>query len=264
MTTHFASIGVNLVPSDLSRFTTAVVSAAVTVPINRRHCDHVWTDPSGARVVARSRWGRVHHVLPSLAGGSAAVPCGSIRLIDDRTAVMDLLDDADGDLICPVAVHLEDHSVLHVAGGWLARGQIVLSALAETAAPAPDRPPEADPGAPPALGLICDDLARPAHAPATWTTSPRAALTGTVRAAELRTNRLTGERFHWLRLRIRPGLDLDVAAPATALPAAPAPGTRLHARAVLTGHLGLQPGTLPRPRKAGHRLNVFRRGRRPS
>ncbi len=261
---HFTSIGVDVEPEGLSRFTMAVVAAAVAVPINRRHCDHVWTDPSGARVVARSRWGRVHHVLASLAGGAVAVPCGNIRLIDDRTAVMDLLDDTDGDLICPVAVHLEDHAVLHVAGGWLARGQIVLSALAESVTPAPDRPPEPDADTPDALGLVCDDLMRPAHAAATWTPSPRAALTGTVRDAELRTNSLTGESFHWLRLRIRPGLDLDIAAPAAALPAAPAPGTRLHARAVLTGRLGLQPGTLPRPRKEGHLLNVFRRGRTPS
>ncbi|GAA1631811.1 hypothetical protein [Catellatospora bangladeshensis] len=259
MTTHFASIGVDLAREGLSRFTTSVVSAAVAVPINRRHCDHVWTDPSGARVVARSRWGRVHQVQPSLAGGAVAVPCGSIRLIDDRTAVMDLLDDTDGDLICPVAVHLEDHSVLHVAGGWLARGQIVLSALAETASSAPDRPPEPAADIPLDLGLVCDGLVRPAHAPATWTPSPRTELRGTVRAAELRTNGLTGDSFHWLRLHVRPGLELDVAAPATALPAVPAPGTRLHARAVLTGSLGLQPGTLPRPRRAKHLRRLRRR-----
>lgn len=259
MTSHFASIGVDLTREGLSRFTTSIVSAAVAVPINRRHCDHVWTDPSGARVIARSRWGRVHHVQPSLAGGAATVACGSIRLIDDRTAVMDLLDDTDGDLICPVAVHLEDHSVLHVAGGWLARGQVALSALAETAAPAPDRPPEPGTDPPAALGLVCDGLVRPANAPATWTPSPRTVLRGTVRAAELRTNTLTGESFHWLRLRIRPGLELDVAAPAAALPAVPAPGTRLHARAVLTGRLNLQPGTLPRPRTERHLRRLAKR-----
>ncbi|MEV4416971.1 hypothetical protein [Catellatospora sp. NPDC049609] len=263
MTGLFASIGVDLAREGLSRFTTAVVSAGTAVPFSRRHCDHVWTDPSGARVVARSRWGRVHHVLPSLAGGAVAVACGDIRLIDDRTAVMDLLDDTDGGLICPVALLLEDHTALHVAGGAMARGQVVLSALAESLAPARGDP-AGGPDAPADPGLVSDDLVRPTQAAAGWTPSARAGLTGTVRAAQLRTNTLTGQEFHWLRLRIRPGLEIDVAAPATALPAVPGPGTRLHVRAVLTGRLDLQPGTLPRPRKEGHLLNLLRRGRAPS
>lgn len=258
MTGLFASIGVDLARQDLRRFTMSVVTAGVAVPHSRRFCDHVWTDASGARVVARAHWGRIHHVQPSLAGGAAAVACENIRLIDDRTAVMDLLDETDGGLVCPVAIHLEDHTALHVAGGGLPRGQVTLSALAETLEPQP--PPAPDDPAPPAgtpsNGLICDDLIRPQHADPGWTPTPRARLHGVVRLAELRTNTLTGGPFHWLRLRVHPAIDLDIAAPAATLPASPPPGTTLHLRATLTGRLNLP--------KEGQLLNAMRRGRAPS
>ncbi|WP_144126500.1 hypothetical protein [Catellatospora sichuanensis] len=245
MTGLFASIGVDLARENLRQFTMSVVTAGVAVTLSRRFCDHVWTDASGARVVARARWGRIHHMQPSLAGGAVAVACENIRLIDDRTAVMDLLDETDGGLVCPVAVHLEDHTALHVAGGGLARGQVTLSALAEAVelGPSADGPSETAP-----RGLVCDDLVRPGLAEPGWTPTARARLHGTVRQAELRTNTLTGEPFHWLRLRVHPRIDIDVAAPASTLPASPAPGVSLRARAVLTGRLDLQPDTLKKGR----------------
>ncbi|GAA1422167.1 hypothetical protein [Catellatospora coxensis] len=253
MTGLFASIGVDLAREDLRQLTMSVVTAGVAVPHSRRFCDHVWTDTSGARVVARARWGRIHHVQPSLAGGAVAVACENIRLIDDRTAVMDLLDETDGGLLCPVAVHLEDHTALHVAGGALPRGQITLSALAESLEPNP--PPTPDDPTPP--GLVCDDLTRPHHADPAWTPTPRARLHGAVRLAELRTNTLTGEPFHWLRLHVHPAVTLDVATPAALLPTSPPPGTTLRLRATLTGRLNLPP-------KEGHLHHQMRRGRAPS
>ncbi|WP_155372379.1 hypothetical protein [Catellatospora vulcania] len=249
MTGLFASIGVDLARQDVRQFTMSVVNAGTAVTLSRRFCDHVWTDTSGARVVARARWGRIHHMQPSLAGGAVAVACENIRLIDDRTAVMDLLDETDGGLVCPVAVHLEDHTALHVAGGGLARGQVTLSALAESVEP---HPPPADGSAQSAEtvphGLVCDDLVRPGRAAPGWTPTARARLHGTVRLAELRTNTLTGEPFHWLRLRVHPGIDIDIAAPATTLPSSPSPGEPLHIRATLTGRLDLQPDTLKKGR----------------
>lgn len=247
MTGLFASIGVDLAREGLRQFTMSVVADGVAVPHSRRFCDHVWTDASGARVVARARWGRIHHVQPSLAGGAVAVACENIRLIDDCTAVMDLLDETDGGLVCPVAVHLEDHTALQVAGGVLPRGQVTLSALAETLEPQP--PPTPDGPAPP--GLLCDDLIRPQRAAPGWTPTARARLHGAVHLAELRTNTRTGEPFHWLRLRVHPAIDLDVAAPATALPTSPPPGATLRLRATLTGRLNLPP-------KEGHLLNGMR------
>ncbi|MFD0596580.1 hypothetical protein ACFQZ4_33645 [Catellatospora coxensis] len=53
MTGLFASIGVDLAREDLRQLTMSVVTAGVAVPHSRRFCDHVWTDTSGARVVAR-------------------------------------------------------------------------------------------------------------------------------------------------------------------------------------------------------------------
>ncbi|MEV0456373.1 hypothetical protein [Catellatospora methionotrophica] len=248
MTGLFASIGVDLAREDLRQFTMSVVAAGIAVPLSRRFCDHVWTDVSGARVVARAHWGRVHHLQPSLAGGAVAVACENIRLIDDRTAVMDLLDETDGGLVCPVAVHLEDHTALHVAGGGLARGQVTLSALAETF-----EPPAEGTAAPATSGLVSDDLVRAGRAEPGWTPTARARLHGTVRLAELRTNTLTGRPFHWLRLRVHPAIDIDVAAPGSTLPTTPAPGTSLRARAVLTGRLDLQPDTLRKGRAPSHR-----------
>ncbi|GAA1372063.1 MULTISPECIES: hypothetical protein [Catellatospora] len=249
MTGLFASIGVDLAREDLRQFTMSVVTAGVAVTLSRRFCDHVWTDASGARVIARARWGRIHHMQPSLAGGAVAVACANIRLIDDRTAVMDLLDETDGGLVCPVAVHLEDHTALHVAGGGLARGQVTLSALAETVEP----PPADEPAATTPRGLICDDLVRPGLAEPGWTPTARARLRGTVRLAELRTNTLTGEQFHWLRLRVHPHIDIDVAAPASTLPTSPSPGAPLRATATLTGRLDLQPHTLRKGRAPSYR-----------
>ena len=206
-------------------------------------------------MVARARWGRIHHVQPSLAGGAVAVACENIRLIDDRTAVMDLLDETDGGLVCPVAVHLEDHTALHVAGGGLARGQVdpVRPGRVRRAVPAARRRPGADQPSPPRTAWSATTWSAPAWPHPAGRPPPAPACTAPSALAELRTNTLTGEPFHWLRLRVHPGIDIDVAAPASTLPAAPPPATACDARAVLTGRLDLQPDTLQKGRAPAQR-----------
>ncbi|WP_212832581.1 hypothetical protein [Catellatospora sp. TT07R-123] len=250
----------------------AIVSAADPVQVDRERCDHVWTDPSAARVVVQARGGVIENVFTGLAGTAPAVACAGIRLIDDRTATLDLLDETDGGLICAVAAELEDHSLLRLAGGRLARGQVVLSVLADRIEAHADLPSyQAKTGADLDRGhLLSHDLRPPPAAPAGWAPTARVGFTATVTRAEVRTNSLTGLPFHWLRVRARPGIELDLAAGSAGLAGPPVPGSVVNGLGVLTGRLNLHPGDLPRRpgparallRRIRHRITL-RQPRRP-
>ncbi|MDI1462060.1 hypothetical protein QEZ54_13880 [Catellatospora sp. KI3] len=249
MTTRFPSIGVDVRTQDeLRDLMATILGAAEPVQVDRERCDHVWTCPSAARVVVQARGGLIAGVLTGLAGSAPTVACTDVRLLDDRVATLNLLDETEGNLLCSVAAQLEDHSLLRLAGGLLARGQVVLSVLADRITAYPDlRSYQQETGARLDRGhLLSQELRRPPAAPGDWAPTAEVDFTATVRRAELRVNSLTGTAFHWLRLSVRPALELDLAAGTAELAAPPAPGSVVTGRGLLTGRLNLRPGDLPR------------------
>ncbi|MBV1851697.1 hypothetical protein [Catellatospora tritici] len=274
MTTRFPSIGVDVrSPDQLRDLIATILAAAEPVQVDRERCDHVWTDPSAARVVVQARGGLIEGVRTGLAGSAPAVACTDVRLMDDRVATLNLLDETEGNLLCSVAVELEDHSLLRLAGGRLARGQLVLSVLADRITVYPDlgsyqekTGAEGDHG-----HLLSQELRPPPAAPGDWAPTAEVDFTATVQRAEARVNSLTGTEFHWLRLSARPALDLDLAAGTAQLAEPPAPGSVVTGRGLLTGRLNLHPGDLPRQpgpartliRRMRHRITL-RLPRRPT
>ncbi|WP_414942361.1 hypothetical protein [Amycolatopsis sp. cmx-11-51] len=132
MSSHFEAIGISVTSQDeFGEKVVSLISAGTARQIARKISEHVWTDPSGARLVAQIRNREIEFLLPCLAGTAPAVPVRDVRLVDDETAMLELLDGVDGELICPIAVELEDRAVLAHSGGRLENGSLVLAALAE-------------------------------------------------------------------------------------------------------------------------------------
>ncbi|MBE8519652.1 hypothetical protein ILP97_19480 [Amycolatopsis sp. H6(2020)] len=247
MSSHFEAIGIGVSSEDeFGERVVSLIGAGTTRQIAKKISEHVWTDPSGARLVAQVRAGKIEFLLPSLAGTTPAVPVRDVRLVDDETAMLELLDDIEGHLVCPIAVELEDRAVLAHAGGRLDTGSLVLAALAEDVTVHADAEAyyasQDDDGLKFAADHFIPSGAFPlADPPPGWTPSAHALFAGEIIEAETPVNTVTGTAFHRIRVRTIAAIELDVAIAATDLERPPARGNIVTGTLFLTGSLGLRP-----------------------
>ncbi|HET6288086.1 MAG TPA: hypothetical protein VFG15_15225 [Amycolatopsis sp.] len=255
VSSHFEAIGIGVTDQDEFRErVVSLISMGEARQIAAKLSEHVWTDPSGARLVAQVRNRGIEFLLPCLAGTTPAVPVRDVRLVGDETATLELLDGVDGKLICPAAVELEDAAVLAHSGGRLETGFLVPAALAEDvtvhadaeaydASQGDDGPKYAAdhfiPSGTFALGEPSSD----------WTPSAHALFAGEILEAETPVNTVTGAAFHRIRVRTIAAIELDIAIAATDLEEPPTRGNIVTGTFFLTGRLGLQPTESPVKRR---------------
>ncbi|MCR6487854.1 hypothetical protein M8542_34010 [Amycolatopsis sp. OK19-0408] len=247
MSSHFDAIGIGITSKDDFREkVVSLIGAGAARRITTKVNEQVWTDPSGARLVAKIRNGRIEFLLPCLAGTAPAVPVRDVRLVDDETAMLDLLDGVEGQLVCPVAVELEDRAVLAHSGGRLESGSLTLAALAEDvtvhadaeayfAAQDDDKPKFAADHFIPS-GTFAVGQPKPG-----WTPTAHALFAGEVVEAETPVNTVTGTAFHRIRVRTIAAIEVDVAIATTDVERPPARGNVVAGTFFLTGRLGLEP-----------------------
>ncbi|RSN25573.1 hypothetical protein DMC61_27745 [Amycolatopsis sp. WAC 04169] len=246
MSSHFGTIGIDVTSEEeFGERVVSLISTGTARRITKKISEHVWTDPSGARLVAQVHNGQIEFLLPCLAGSAPAVPVGDIRLVDDETAMLALLDGVGGELICPIAVELEDRAVLAHSGGRLESGSLVLAALAEevTVHADADAYSAAQDGE---LEFAADHFIpsgtfSPEESAPGWTPSAHALFAGEVVEVETPVNTVTGTSFHRIRVRTIAAIELDVAIATTELERPPARGNIVAGTFFLTGSLGLQP-----------------------
>ncbi|WP_340682808.1 hypothetical protein LCL61_29655 [Amycolatopsis coloradensis] len=255
MASHFEAIGIGVTSQDeFGELVVSLISAGTARQIDKKTSEHVWTDPSGARLVAQVRKGEIDFLLPCLAGTTTAVPVRDVRLVDAETAMLDLLDGVAGEMICPIAVELEDRAVLANAGGRLESGSLVLTALAEDVTVHADADAYAASQDDDGLKFAADHfipsgtfaLEEPSP---DWTPSAHALFAGEVVEAETPVNTVTGKVFHRIRVRTIAAIELDVAIAATELEQPPARGNIVTGTFFLTGRLGLQPADTEEKRR---------------
>ncbi|EME61673.1 hypothetical protein H074_10890 [Amycolatopsis decaplanina DSM 44594] len=247
VSSHFEAIGIGVTSEDeFGERVVSLISAGTARQIAKKISEHVWTDPSGARLVAQVRNGEIEFLLPCLAGTTPAVPVRDVRLVDDETAMLELLDGVDGELVCPIAVELEDRAVLAHSGGRLEIGSLVLAALAEdvtvhadaeaySASQDDDGPKFAADHFIPS-GTFSLTERSPDRTP-----SAHALFAGEVIEVETPVNTVTGTAFHRIRVRTIAAIELDVAIATTDVEQPPARGNIVTGTFFLTGRLGLQP-----------------------
>ncbi|WP_037305968.1 hypothetical protein [Amycolatopsis orientalis] len=247
MASHFEAIGIGIAgQEEFEEKVISLISEGTARQITKKVTEHVWTDPSGARLIAQVRGGKLDFLLPCLAGTAPAVPVRDVRLVDAETAMLELLDGVDGELVCPIAVELEDRAVLAHSGGRLETGSLVLSALAEEVtvhadAEAYDASQDDD-----ELKFAPDHFIPSGAFPLEessrdWTPSAHALFAGEVIEVETPVNTVTGTAFHRIRVRTIAAIELDVAVATTGLERPPARGNIVSGTFFLTGRLGLQP-----------------------
>ncbi|WP_410649759.1 hypothetical protein [Amycolatopsis sp. cmx-4-54] len=255
MSSHFEAIGIGVTSEDEFRErVVSLIGAGTARQIGKKISEHVWTDSSGARLVAQVHRGEIDLLLPCLAGTAPAIPVRNVRLVDDETAMLDLLDGVAGEMVCPVAVELEDRTALAHSGGRLTSGSLTLAALAEDITVHADadayEASQDDDG----LKFAADHfipsgtfaLEEPSPG---WTPSAHALFAGEVVEAETPVNTVTGETFHRIRVRTIAAIELDVAIAATDLEQPPARGNIVTGTFFLTGSLGLQPADATEKRR---------------
>ncbi|RSN32205.1 hypothetical protein DL990_20000 [Amycolatopsis sp. WAC 01416] len=256
VSSHFEAIGIGFTDQDeFGEKVISLVGMGETRQIAAKLSEHVGTDASGARLVAQVRDRGIEYLLPCLAGTTPAVPVRDVRLVDDETATLDLLDGVEGEMVCPIAVELEDRAVLADAGGQLETGSLVLAALAEDVTVHADAEAyyasQGDDGPKFAADHFIPSgtfaLAEPAS---DWTPSAHALFAGVVIEAETPVNTVTGAAFHRIRVRTIAAIEVDVAIATTDLEEPPARGNIVTGTFFLTGRLGLQPsGTTEKRRR---------------
>lgn len=240
MSSHFAAIGIGVTNQDeFGERVVSLISAGSARQIATKISEHVWTDPSGARLVAQVRDREIEFLLPCLAGTTPAVQVRDVRLLDGETAMLELLDGVDGELVCPIAVELEDRAVLASSGGRLENGSLVLAALAEDVTVHADAEAyfaSQDDDGP----KFAADHFIPSGTFSIAEPSAHALLAGEVVEIETPVNTVTGTAFHRIRVRTIAALELDVAIATTDLEQPPVPGNIVTGTFFLTGRLGLQ------------------------
>ncbi|MEV6908403.1 hypothetical protein [Amycolatopsis sp. NPDC051071] len=247
MSSHFEAIGIGIANQDeFGERVVSLISAGTARQIAAKISEHVWTDPSGARLVAQVRNGKIEFLLPCLASTTPAVPVRGVHLVDDETAMLELLDSVDGESVCPVAVELEDRAVLARSGGRLENGSLVLAALAEDVTVHADAEAYFASQVDDELKFAADHFIPSgtfslAESSSDWTPSAHALFAGEVIEVEAPVNTVTGTAFHRLRVRTIAAIELDVAIAATDLEQPPARGNIVTGTFFLTGRLGLQP-----------------------
>ncbi|MFC3455485.1 hypothetical protein [Amycolatopsis speibonae] len=161
-------------------------------------------------------------------------------------AAVDLLDSVERELVCPIAVELEDRAVLAHSGGHLETGALELAALAEDVtvyADADTYYASQDDDGPKfaADHFIPSGLFQPADPTPGWTPSARALFAGEVIEVENPVNTVTGMAFHRIRVRAIAAIELDVAVATADLEKSPELGNIVTGTFLLTGRLGLEP-----------------------
>ncbi|SEC47842.1 hypothetical protein SAMN04489729_1672 [Amycolatopsis lurida] len=254
VSSHFEAIGIGVTSEDEFRErVVSLIGAGTARQIDKKISEHVWTDSSGARLVAQVRKGEIDFLLPCLAGTAPAVSVSGVRLVDDETAMLDLLD-GDGEMVCPVAVELEDRAVLAQAGGRLESGSLVLAALAEDITVHADADAYEASQDEDGLKFAADHFipsgtfALEDPSPG-WAPSAHALFAGEVVEVATPVNTVTGEAFHRIRVRTIAAIELDVAIATTDLERPPARGNIVTGTFFLTGSLGLQPADATEKRR---------------
>ncbi|MBS2966321.1 hypothetical protein KGA66_24965 [Actinocrinis puniceicyclus] len=244
MANHFEAVGMAVGGREqFAELVVALVTAGEVRRVSARISDHTWTDPSGARLVAQTDGGGIELAMPCLAGSCAAVPVRNVRMTDAETATLELLD-GHGEPICPLAVELEDRSVLSARGGRLESGALTLAALAEQIDVHADEDAyyaaQQDGRAKFAADfLIPSGLFPPGRTSDGWTPAARAMFAGRVLQAQTKTNTRTGGAFHHLKVRTIAAIELDVAVSGGGFDHPPASGSIVSGTFFMTGRLGL-------------------------
>ncbi|WP_410599473.1 hypothetical protein [Amycolatopsis sp. lyj-90] len=247
MSSHFEAIGIGVTGQDeFGEKVVSLIGAGTARQITTKISEHVWTDPSGARLVAQIRNREIEFLLPCLAGTTSAVPVRDVRLVDDETVMLELLDGVDGEMVCPVAVELEDRAVLAHSGGRLESGSLVLAALAEEVTVHADAEAyfasQDDDGPKFAADFfIPSGTFSLAERSPNQTPSAHALFAGEVIEVATPVNTFTGKAFHRIRVRTIAKIELDVAIATTDLEHPPARGNIVTGTFFLTGSLGLEP-----------------------
>jgi hypothetical protein len=236
VSSHFAVLGLNVHSGEeLAGLVEAVLGTGELVEASPGGGDLLWTDPSGAALLLEMTGTSVSGVLPFFSGGGL-VPVRGIALVPDDPdiATMEVLDER-GELYYPVAAELVDRGALRAGGGTLDHAAVAFTGLAESITVFPDAAAfeaadgKLDPGAFVPSGLFVAD--------GDQTPTAHALVNGTVLAAELRTNELSGLPF--LRMTLATlGMDaLEVVAAQTDVEGVPQPGSVVQTTVFLTGRL---------------------------
>lgn len=236
MSSHFAVLGMNIRSGeDLAGLVEAVLGTGELVPADPESDDLVWVDPSGAGLLLELTGTSVASVLPFFTGGGL-VPVRGVAVVadDPDVATMEVLDQ-DGGLCYPIAAELVDRGALRANGGVTDEAQVAFAGLAESitvhrdldAFHVTERQFAANAFVP--SGLFVADGGQ--------TPTAHAVVNGTVRAAESRTNELTGLTF--VRMTVSTfGMDaFELVAASTDVTGVPEPGAVVEATAFITGRL---------------------------
>jgi hypothetical protein len=198
-----------------------------------------WEDPSGARLVVSTMGDAIRAFTPSLAGVAGA-RLTAVEAVNDDVSRAEVVDDA-GDQLTALTLELEQRDLVR---GARVSGEASLIALASEVTLHADA--EAFAASPASLlDASGADSEPPVHfIEQGWTWPPRmgpesfisygafeppesatafARLHGTVVAADMRTNSLTGQRFVVARVRSS-GFEADLCMSAAQHPDVPAPG----------------------------------------
>lgn len=247
MANHFGAIGIVIrSKEEFEKVVGTLMNAGTSTPLTADLGETVWTDPSGARMVVQTRDGKIEFMFPCFAGQTPPAPVANVRMVDQETALLELLDAPGGTMVCPLAVELEDRATLTLRGGHLDQGSLVVSALAEEIVVHADTDAynESQTGMRFAADfLIPSGTFSLNAADPDWAPSARAIFAGEVLEAETRTNESTGEAFHRVRVRTISALEVDIAVATDELPEAPVAGNIVSGTFFITGRLGLEPVT---------------------
>lgn len=225
----------------------------------------IWTDPSGAGLVASmSRGGEPECVKPAFFGDgrlrALVTRIGLDPSIPHCDPLVVAVADPDGQTMHPLAVHIDDMALTRPR---LPVGQEAILAVTffgeaievfEDAA-AFERWQGGHGVHHPVPSLLATALLAGDDA-------PEALVTARITEADLRHNTATGHPFYWLAVEV-PGGTADMVIPLAALASPPAPGAIVHGTCWVSGRV--QSGLLPGPSRRSGRGRGLRRpgGRRP-
>ncbi|NYE95662.1 hypothetical protein FHU41_001912 [Psychromicrobium silvestre] len=182
--------------------------------------------------------------LPCIAGSTKEVAVGDVHLVSVDTAMMELLDGPGGDLLCPIAVDLEDSFVLAELGGSVRKGSLSLAALAEEVDLHTDQEnyyASQTGDAQFSAGFFIPSGTFPANPEQPdWKPSATAIFAGEVLRCSMQINSFSGKEFCLATVRTIGDVTLDVAIAKKDLRWVPVPGNIIDGQFFLTGSLGLE------------------------
>jgi hypothetical protein len=207
MASHLACLGLDLPQDRWQALVNDVCEAGVKVASGNR-IEYTWTDPSGARVVVEASGRRFLDLLPTLADDHpVTIEFIDGEAVDEWVALLTLRSWPTGEEY-RVPVALEGRVWLERPRGSWSAGEVSLVALAEDVTLYDDRAQAARVlGVPAELLDECAPIGEWARASRLGVdpVKPHVALSGEVVAAQVRTNRMTGQKFGVLRMLAPPG-----------------------------------------------------------